>query len=205
MAEAMQGTLEVESVLGQGSTFWIELPLSHAEARAGDPAHDAPSTWSAPTPSAQDARVPQVLEEAAPAARTVLCIEDNASNFKLIERVLEGRRWLRLVNAVNGEAGLEMAFRLRPDLILLDLNLPDINGDELLRRLRADARTHGTRIVMVSADATESQRKKLLDGGADSYITKPFDIHELRRAVDSLQPALAPRVAAAPLPSAAWA
>ena len=157
LVEAMEGRIGVDSVLGRGSTFWVEFPLAASQsaqldtqlARSGD--QFASSTG--PDPS-----LPQEVQ------RTVLYIEDNLANFKMIERILAERPQLKLLPAMQGSIGLDLACQHRPDLILLDLHLPDIPGDVVLHRLRAASATRGYPVVVLSADATAAQIHKLCTG-----------------------------------------
>src|ERR1043166_4142570 len=96
----------------------------------------------------------------------VLYIEDDLVNFTLVERILEFRPALKLLHAARGETGVELAQMHHPKLILLDLNLPDIHGSEVLRRLQNEAETAKGRVVVLSADATPSQIERLLTAGA---------------------------------------
>jgi len=114
----------------------------------------------------------------------VLYVEDNLSNLKLMERVLARRPGITLVSAMQGSLGVTLARDHRPDLILLDLNLPDMQGEEVLARLHADPATAEVPIVVISADATSGQRARLVDAGARDFITKPFDVDRLLQIVD---------------------
>jgi len=114
----------------------------------------------------------------------VLHIEDNASNASLVEQVLAKRPGIRLVSAAEGRSGLELARQHRPDLVLLDLHLPDLTGDELLHRLKAVPELADTKVVVVSADATPGRIKGMLDLGVEGYLTKPVDVEALLRLVD---------------------
>src|SRR3989442_3972474 len=157
LAEAMGGSLEVESRAGVGSAFGLRLPAAeNPEQRLEDV---EPSESTAP----QDGAEP----------RTLLYIEDNAPNLRLIERVVGGRPGYRLLSAMQGSLGLELARQHDPDLILLDLNLPDISGAEVLRRLRDDVRTLDIPVVGISADATQDQVPKAFGPEANPYVTKP--------------------------------
>ncbi|MGH2529119.1 MAG: response regulator, partial [Actinomycetota bacterium] len=117
--------------------------------------------------------------------RSILYIEDNLSNLKLIERVFAGRPQFRLMSAMQGRLGLELARENGPDLILLDLHLPDIPGDEVLMQLRQDPATRRIPVVMIFADATHGQVKRLLEAGADEYLTKPLDVKRFLETVDA--------------------
>jgi CheY-like chemotaxis protein len=101
----------------------------------------------------------------------------------LIERVVGLLPQCRLITAMQGSLGLELASQHDPDIILLDLHLPDLPGAEILRRLRANPTTHDVPVIVISADATPSQIRKLLDQGADAYLTKPLDVQRLLQLV----------------------
>lgn len=116
----------------------------------------------------------------------VLYIEDDLVNFTLVERILEFRPALKLMHARCGEMGVELAQAHRPKLILLDLNLPDIHGSEVLRRLQDEPTTAKVPVVVLSADATPSQIERLLTAGARNYLTKPFDIDPFLAVVDEM-------------------
>jgi CheY-like chemotaxis protein len=116
--------------------------------------------------------------------RTVLHIEDNETNFRLVERILEDRANLTLLWACNGEQGIALASLHRPALILLDLNLPDIHGSELLLRLKNNPVTEQIPVIVISADISPSQIESMLQAGARNYLTKPFEIKRLLCLVD---------------------
>ena len=125
---------------------------------------------------------------AAAAATTcdVLYIEDDPVNFTLVERILEFRPALKLMHARTGEDGVELAQAHQPKLILLDLNLPDMHGSEVLRQLQHQPATAKVPVVVLSADATPSQIERLLTAGARNYLTKPFDIDPFLAVVDEM-------------------
>ena len=116
----------------------------------------------------------------------VLYVEDDLVNFTLVERILEFRPTLKLMHARRGEIGVELAQIHHPKLVLLDLNLPDIHGSEVLQRLQQDAATAQIPVVVLSADATPSQIERLLTAGARNYLTKPFDIDPFLAVVDEM-------------------
>jgi CheY-like chemotaxis protein len=117
----------------------------------------------------------------------VLHIEDNASNRKLVELVVSRRPNLELVEAPDGETGLELARSLRPDLILLDLRLPGISGEEVLAKLRDDPATAGLRVVVISAEARPGETSRVLETGAERYLVKPVDVEELLTVLESFE------------------
>lgn len=116
--------------------------------------------------------------------RNVVYVEDNEANFALMSRILELRPDIRLIRADSGQSGVDVTTEIRPELVLLDLNLPDFHGGEVLRRLRANSTTQSIPVIVISADATPSQIEKLLSAGARNYLTKPFSIEMLLAAVD---------------------
>lgn len=121
-----------------------------------------------------------------PASCDVLYIEDDPVNFTLVERILEFRPALKLTHARCGEDGMDLAKAQHPRLILLDLNLPDMHGSEVLRRLQSEPTTANVPVVILSADATPSQIERLLTAGAKNYLTKPFDIDPFLAVVDEM-------------------
>lgn len=171
LTEAMGGAIGVESTEGDGSTFWLEFTTVVETSEAAAHLHDSL----------------EALQHVGDAAgRTVLYIEDNESNLRLMEQVLARRPHINLLSASNGAFGLELAKENRPDLILLDIHLPDMRGDELLQKLREDPVTLGIPTVMISADATPETIDRLLRNGAASYVTKPIDVGNLLRLLDRL-------------------
>jgi signal transduction histidine kinase/CheY-like chemotaxis protein len=171
LAEAMGGTLELASVPQQGSSFWVELPLAEApELGAGEVAGSVPE---------------QVKVEPTGPALTVLYIEDNVSNLQLVERVMQ-RRGIALISAMRPQLGLDLASEHRPDLVLLDLHLPDMPGQEVLRRLQANPKTADIPVVVLSADARPSLITEMLQRGVRAFLTKPLDVRELLELVDTV-------------------
>jgi CheY-like chemotaxis protein len=116
--------------------------------------------------------------------RTLLYIEDNASNLRLIERLVDHRSNIQLLSAMQGGLGIELARTHHPDLILLDLQLPDMQGDQVLATLRSDPSTSTVPVIVLSADATDRQIRRLLDAGAAEYLTKPVNLARLLEVLD---------------------
>lgn len=169
MVEAMGGTITVDSRLGHGSVFTVELRTA-----------DAPASHAA---------LLDVGERPQPMAageHSVLSIEDNPSNLALIERVIWTRPNIGLLTATQGSLGLVLAREHRPDVVLLDSNLPDIPGSEVLARLKSDPDLASTPVVVVSADATPGHIARMLAQGAHAYLTKPIDVAEMLQTIDSL-------------------
>jgi len=169
LTEAMGGTLRVETEVGAGSTFEVRL------ARAEDPV-PATATAGAGTPGEADAAGP---------SRTVLYIEDNPSNLRLVQQILARRPAVTLLTAMQGRLGLDIAREHRPDLVLLDLQLPDVPGEDVLAALRSGEETRDIPVVVVSADATKGQISRLLDAGAQAYLTKPLDVRRLLELLEA--------------------
>src|SRR5207302_9483280 len=110
--------------------------------------------------------------------RTVLYIEDNLSNLRLIESVLTHRPDVKLIPALDGRVVIGFARDHRPDLILLDMDLPGMHGLDVLQALQGDPASRDIPVVVVSADATERQKTRAIDGGAAHYLTKPIEVRQ---------------------------
>ena len=168
LVEAMDGTIGLKSVAGEGSSFWIQLPLTENPLKRPELTEIVMATDQ---PSSNG-------------AQKVLYIEDNLSNLKLVEYVLERRPSIKLISSGEGRACLNLAREHRPNLILLDLNLPDMNGHEVLLRLRDDPLCAAIPVIVISADATRAQIKKLKNAGVHDYLTKPLDIKKFMNVLD---------------------
>lgn len=112
------------------------------------------------------------------AAETVLIVEDNEKSMKLFRDVLEVRGY-RTLEATSGARGVELAASHLPDVVLMDIQLPDVDGVEALRRIRTDVRTALMPVVAVTAQAMDGDRERFLRAGFDAYLSKPIDIREL--------------------------
>ena len=167
LVETMGGQIGVDTGPG-GSTFWLLLPAGELAGTAGAAADELPAP------------------EAGHRPRTVLYVEDHASNVALVERLLARRDDYDLVTAMTGRAGLKLAADVLPDLVLLDLDLPDIRGEDVLVELRAHPATAGIPVVVVSADATVWRQEQLVGAGAAAYIVKPLQLASFVATLDSV-------------------
>jgi len=170
LVEAMDGTIEVESTPDVGTRFTVNLPAS------------APPTARVVT----DVRAP-----ASGLVHTVLYVEDNLASLGLIEHMLADRTDVKILSAMQAGLGLQLARVHRPDVILIDLDLPDMSGEQLLDRLRSDPRTRDIPVAVLSADVSSPRRRRVLAGGAAAYLIKPLDLSEFDRMVSRLIGAVA--------------
>ena len=168
LAELMGGSLRVRSTAGEGSTFVLTLPRAAEE--------DARTLDASPSK-------PQAVDYH---QRIVHYVEDNETNVEVMRGVLSRRPQVRLDVSITGLDGLASIRAHRPDLILLDMHLPDIDGLELLRHLKADPSTADIPVVAVSADALAAQIDAALQAGAQQYLTKPISVAELLAVVDAV-------------------
>ncbi len=118
--------------------------------------------------------------------KTILYIEDTRANFVLVQRILQQRPGVHLLEAARGELGISLALACSPAIILLDLNLPDIHGSEVLRRLKESPETRQIPVVIISADASSNRIETLLAAGARNYLTKPFRPRNLLAVLDEI-------------------
>jgi PAS domain S-box-containing protein len=172
----MGGAIGVESQPGVGSRFWVRIPLYQGDSASGPAAPSGVVRTDAPANARSSG--PQ---------RTVLYVEDNPANLALVEYVLRQRRPnLRLISAHTGELGVALAESQHPELIILDISLPGMDGYEVLDVLRADPQLRDIPIFALSANAMQRDIEKGLEAGFDDYLTKPIDVTRLLRTIDAL-------------------
>ncbi len=170
LAELMGGVIGVESTVGVGSVFWLELIAGVA------PQHVFGEVESTAVSQLQ---LPNDLPQ-----RILLYVEDNPANLKLVEQLIARRPDLRLLTAVTGHLGIKMARTLQPEMILMDINLPDINGIEVLKILHEDPTTTHIPVVALSANAMARDIEKGLAAGFFRYLTKPIKVNEFMGTLD---------------------
>jgi PAS domain S-box-containing protein len=166
LVEAMGGIVTVTSTPGEGSTFTVELTRAADEHVAKVP----------PTPFS-----PGELSE-----RKVLHIEDNLVGQRLVERIMRRLPGVELLSSAQGAIGVDLARRYKPNAILLDLHLPDVGGEEVMRRLRAHEETREIPVIVISADTSRDVADRMLREGARAFLTKPIDADVLLTVVDDL-------------------
>jgi CheY-like chemotaxis protein len=124
--------------------------------------------------------------------RTLLYIDDNTANVRLVDLLLEQRPGVRLVSADSGRLGLELARQHRPDVILLDMYLPDIQGIDFLRTIRQEPLLARTPVIVVSAEDDRQLPLQMIAAGAQVYLTKPLNLFEFFAALDAVLPRVEP-------------
>jgi signal transduction histidine kinase/CheY-like chemotaxis protein len=176
LVELMGGDIGVTSSPGVGSVFWIELATT------------APLASPAPEGGADTAgaaQPPPGDEESQLEPHLVLYVEDNPANLRLVEEIVRFRKDLRLLSAPDGHMGLALARAHRPEIILMDLNLPGMSGIEVLRQLRADPVTGGIPVIALTANAMQRDIERGQAAGFNRYLTKPIDIDRFTEAINS--------------------
>jgi CheY-like chemotaxis protein/two-component sensor histidine kinase len=170
LVELMGGAIGVESKVGQGSVFWIDLVVDAAPLHtAGAAEGAAPTLLKLPSVSVQ---------------RTLLYVEDNPANLELVVKIIARRPDVRLLSAKNGILGIELARASRPDVILMDINLPGMSGIKAMQILRADPATAHIPVVALSANAIPRDIERGLQAGFFRYLTKPIKVEEFLQTLD---------------------
>jgi PAS domain S-box-containing protein len=170
LVELMGGAIGVRSHVGKGSVFWIELVAAAVPQLA---AGEAELVVLAP---------PRVREDAIP--RTLLYVEDNPANLQLVEQIIARRPDIRLLSARNGTLGVELARAARPDVILMDINLPGMSGIKAMQILHKDTATAHIPVVALSANAIPRDIERGLEAGFFRYLTKPIKVAEFMDTLD---------------------
>ena len=173
LVELMGGVLGVESSVGAGSVFWVELPSSSMPELALDSIDTHKLT-----------KRNHAAEHASSSRHTLLYVEDNPANLVLVEQLIARRGDIKLLTAINGHLGIQMAREHHPDVILIDINLPGISGYGALKILLEDAATAHIPIMALSANAVPRDIQKGIDAGFFRYLTKPIEVMEFMDALD---------------------
>jgi CheY-like chemotaxis protein len=168
----MEGAVGVESIVGAGSTFWIELPITEKQIRRE-------------SQKEINEKLTAMESKLLPNTGTILYVEDNVQNAELVDEIIRNYRpGIKLITSIYGNTAVTLATEHKPGLILLDLDLPDMEGIEVLINLMADESIKSIPVVIISADATQHQIEKLMSAGAKDYLTKPLDINLFLQTVD---------------------
>jgi CheY-like chemotaxis protein len=170
LTELMGGILGVESTVGMGSVFWCELNLTAAP-KLALPISEPEKTNPGPLPVGTR-------------LRTLLYVEDNPANLKLVEQLMARRTDIRLLSAIDGTQGIQVARATLPEVILMDINLPGISGIEALQILRDEPATAHIPIVALSANAMPRDIERGLEAGFFSYLTKPIKVQEFTETLN---------------------
>jgi PAS domain S-box-containing protein len=170
LVELMNGVIGVESKVGVGSVFWIELHETAEPYRAVD--------------EGEPAAVTLAHAHADAGSRTLLYVEDNPANLMLVKDLIARRPDIRLLSARDGIRGLEIARASRPDVILMDINLPGISGIQALRILANDPATAHIPVIALSANVMPRDIEKGVEAGFFRYLTKPIKVSEFMDTLD---------------------
>jgi len=172
LVELMGGIIGVESTVGTGSEFWVELAASSTpELALGGP-------------SESDTAEDHIAKQASQSKRTLLYVEDNPANLTLVEQLIARRSDLKLLTAIDGHLGIQLARAYQPDVILMDINLPGISGFGALEILRKDPATAHIPVMALSANAVPRDIERGLEAGFFRYLTKPIKVREFMDTLD---------------------
>lgn len=179
LIELMNGAIGVESKVGEGSTFWIELPAANS-----------PSAESVLDVSAtnKDSNQQEAVDLPNSGPFSVLYVEDNPTNIRLMEQIIDLVSDAELRSTHTAENALEIVSAVDPDLILMDINLPGMNGIQALNRLKASPDTTSIPVIAISADAIPESIQRGLEAGFHAYLTKPIRVDEILDIIESIRP-----------------
>jgi CheY-like chemotaxis protein len=182
IVEKLGGHIGFESEQGRGSHFWVDIPLSSKTVDQGEQDDVAASEALQAEPGAADSE-----------SHTLLYIEDNPDNLHLVEAIIDQYKNLHLLSAPNSLIGFDLATSKKPDLILMDINLPGMNGLQAMKRLRSTAETRLTPIIALTSNSMPQDIEAGLQAGFDGYLTKPIKVSELMQAIEqTLDKTIAP-------------
>ena len=181
LVKSMQGVIGVESRPGAGCVFWVEFAITGRSSPFSENKYSSEYFFGE---HATTSRSPSKKTSTRP--RTILCIEDNPVNMLVVSKIIQQRPEWTLITATTGESGFELAVSAAPELILLDIGLPDVSGLELIQRLRKNPATRKIPVVAISANAGPEYIQQALAHGFDRYITKPIRLPELVQTIESL-------------------
>ncbi len=171
LAELMGGEIGFESVASEGSSFWVDMPVHASAARSSAP------------PVAIDEGSGRFAGEG---RRLVLYVEDNPANVRFMKDLLSSFEDIDLVTASTAELGIEIAKERRPEVIIMDINLPGMSGIDALRALRAEPETKGIPVIALTAAASERDKQRGVQAGFSRYLTKPVRVEEFLTALEAL-------------------
>jgi CheY-like chemotaxis protein len=189
IVQALGGKISVVSVVGKGSRFWVEMPRVDSPDEIPGGGEDGLLTLFKPESEMAilgegEQKQPVESKWHEPSRSKVLYVEDDVANVYLLERIMEVRGGVKLLSAQLGRLGLELASEHQPKLILLDLNLPDLRGEDFLERLRVSPTTSKIPVVAVSGEVGGDRMHRLMELGAVATLTKPYDLSDLLALID---------------------
>jgi len=173
LVELMNGEIGFESTAGVGSCFWVDLPLAEESESAEVQNDTSPNNTKNPDLPNRSGNI-----------QTVLYVEDDPSSIALMKQALEKLPKLSLITVATAEEGLTLATQKQPHLILLDINLPGMDGISAIKELKQNASTTGIPVIAVTANAMPSQIQQGIAAGFNSYLTKPFEIPKLLTTIE---------------------
>ncbi|VAX01161.1 hypothetical protein MNBD_GAMMA22-2568 [hydrothermal vent metagenome] len=175
LIELMGGAVGVRSKPGIGSTFWIEIELAKSIEKT-----------AINNEISKDFNAKEIIYKTSSANKLILYIEDNIANLRLIEQVIKKQSPYTLLSATNAQSGIELAEKNIPDLILLDINLPDMDGYQAMQKLQSSDATKNIPVIAISAKALSSDLEQSKSSGFKEYITKPLDVDKFLTSINTI-------------------